>query len=193
MKSTEALARFAAAQDAIGDVVAQLGDGQWAWPTPCTEWTVRQLVNHVVGEQLWVAPMLAGRTVADVGAELDGDLMGDSPVSAWAAAAADARARFALPGALDGAINSSSGPKPADEYLAELTFDLVVHRWDLGRAVSIEQRFTDSECALVEESIAGFAGMTDTLVAAGVFAAPVDVAGGADRQTLLLAALGRTQ
>jgi hypothetical protein len=31
---------------------------QWDNPTPCTEWAVRDVVNHIVSEQLWVPHLL---------------------------------------------------------------------------------------------------------------------------------------
>ena len=47
--------------------VAAVADDQWGLPTPCSEWTVRDLVNHVAGEDLWTSPLMRGRTIADVG------------------------------------------------------------------------------------------------------------------------------
>ena len=58
-------------------VVDQVPDGAWAAPTPCGDWDVRALVNHVVGEDRWVVPLLEGQTIAAVGDALDGDLLGD--------------------------------------------------------------------------------------------------------------------
>ena len=40
---------------------------QWDWDTPCKEWSVRDLVNHLVHEQLWAPELLAGCTVEQVG------------------------------------------------------------------------------------------------------------------------------
>jgi uncharacterized protein (TIGR03086 family) len=54
--------------------------------TPCADWDVRQLINHVVGEDRWAAELAGGRTVADVGDDLDGDLLGTDPIAAWSAA-----------------------------------------------------------------------------------------------------------
>ena len=42
-------------------------DGNWTASTPCADWDVRQLVNHVVGEDRWTKPLVDGRTIAEVG------------------------------------------------------------------------------------------------------------------------------
>ncbi len=62
-------------------------DDCWDDPTPCRGWSVRDLVNHVVGEDLWTVPLLGGATIEDVGDSLDGDLLGADPKAAGRAAA----------------------------------------------------------------------------------------------------------
>ena len=62
------------------DVVVAVRDDQWDSPTPCSEWTVRDLVNHVTSEDLWTTALLGGQTIEEVGSNLDGDLLGDEPV-----------------------------------------------------------------------------------------------------------------
>ena len=44
------------------DRVNAVTDDQWDAATPCRDWTVRGLVNHVVGEDLWTKPLVEGRT-----------------------------------------------------------------------------------------------------------------------------------
>src|SRR4051812_12240655 len=73
-------------QRILDDVTAD----QWDDPTPCTEWNVRALVNHVVGEELWVRPLLEGSTIEQVGDRFDGDLLGDDPVARGREASAEA-------------------------------------------------------------------------------------------------------
>src|SRR5690349_18972781 len=68
--------------------VADVSIEQWVRPTPCSDWDVRELVNHVVGEEWWTKPIVDGRTVEEVGSAFDGDLLGDDPVAAVAAAGA---------------------------------------------------------------------------------------------------------
>ena len=48
-------------------------------PPRAREWNVRELVNHVVGEDAWTVPLMRGATIAEVGDSLDGDLLGERP------------------------------------------------------------------------------------------------------------------
>ncbi len=90
--------------EAWADRVNAVDPGQWDDPTPCRDWTVRDLVNHVVGEDAWTVPLVEGKTIADVGSTLDGDLLGDDPVRAAldAAMAATTVTAEKLPGGRDG-------------------------------------------------------------------------------------------
>src|ERR1700761_6093819 len=81
--------------------LGQVSDHQWREPTPDEDWTVRDLVNHVVGEDLWAPPLLAGSTIADVGDRFDGDVLGTDPKAAWAAAATQAVRAAEAGGAMD--------------------------------------------------------------------------------------------
>ena len=49
---------------------------QWTAPTPCTEWNVKQVANHVIGENLWAGELFKGKTIAQVGTAFDGDVVG---------------------------------------------------------------------------------------------------------------------
>jgi uncharacterized protein (TIGR03086 family) len=191
MTTPDQLQQFLAAQQAFGSVVHRVGADQWSNPTPCSQWNVRALVNHLVYEQLWATPMLEGVTVAEVGDRFDGDLLGSDPVSAWDLAAKESAAAFSAPGALDRTTSSSRGPLPARQYIGEMTMDLLVHRWDLGQGIGDEQRFTDDELGQVEAMVTAMQPMQEQLQAAGVFGAPVAVDAGADAQARALAAMGR--
>ena len=56
---------------------------QWGNATPCSEWSVRDLVNHIVNEDKWTVPLIQGATIEEVGDRFDGDLLGDDPLTAW--------------------------------------------------------------------------------------------------------------
>ena len=191
MTAPDHVQRFLSAQSAFGSVVHQVGADQWSSPTPCTEWDVRALVNHLVYEQLWAKPMLEGAAVDEVGDRFDGDLLGSDPIAAWESAAKESAAAFSAPAALDRTTSSSRGPLPARQYIAEMTMDLLVHRWDLGQGIGDEQRFTADELAQVEAMVAAMEPMQEQLQAAGIFGPPVAVDDADDAQTRALAAMGR--
>lgn len=191
MTAPDPVRRFQDAQTAFDATVAAIGAQQWQSPTPCTEWDVRAVVNHLVNEQLWATPMLQGQTIEQVGDRFDGDLLGDKPLASWRGAAKESMAAVTVPGALDGTINSSMGPSPARQYLTEMTCDLIVHRWDLAQGIGREDRFTDDELDQLAEMVDGLAPMQAELEAAGIFASPLATADDDDRQTRLLAAVGR--
>ncbi|MGW0394956.1 TIGR03086 family metal-binding protein [Streptomyces sp. NPDC003042] len=183
------LEQHAAALRLFGERVRAVADTQWDAPTPCTEWSVRDLVNHVTGEQLWIPPLVSdGRTVEEVGDRFSGDVLGEDPVAAWDKASAAAHAAFAAPGALERTVTLSYGPTCASAYCSELTADCVVHTWDLSRAIGADDRLPDG---LVEFSIKEVMPYADSLAASGMYAAPLEVPAGADAQTRLLALLGR--
>lgn len=168
--------------------VRQVRPEQWHDATPCAEWDVRQLVNHVVVEQLWAPLLLNGATVDDVGDRFDGDQLGDDPVTTWVSAAAAAREAFAAPGALRRSVELSYGRRPAAGYCQEMTMDLTVHAWDLARAIGADEQL---DADLVSGVLAFIEPQVDQLVGTGLFAPPVEVGDDPDTQTRLLALLGR--
>ena len=134
LTAMDVLAAHRSALRQFDDRVQIIRDGQWHNPTPDTEWDVTDLVGHLVYEQLWVPPLLAGKTIAEVGDAFEGDVLGQDPKASWTAAAAAARAAFAEPGALERDVHLSFGDVPAPVYLWQMTVDLVVHAWDLAKA-----------------------------------------------------------
>jgi uncharacterized protein (TIGR03086 family) len=121
-------------------LVGQVRPDQWHSVTPCSEWDVRTLVNHVAGEQRWVVPLMAGQTVADVGTMLDGDLLGDDPASAVAHAAHAAQIAIVEPVLRRGTVQLSYGEEAAAEYVSQLVADHLVHGWDLAAAIGADRR-----------------------------------------------------
>jgi len=167
--------------------VTLIGDGQWQDATPCTEWDVRALVHHLVSEQRWLPPLLAGRTIAEVGDGLDGDLLGDDPKGSWRSATDEALAAVGAT-AGDRIVHLSYGDVPADHYVNEVATDLLIHGWDLARAIGADERM-DRE--LVDGVYAGVKDHVRELKASGMFGPDVTPPPGSDRQTELLAIFGR--
>lgn len=160
----------------------------WAAPTPCPEWSVRELVNHLVNEELWMPELLAGRTIAEVGDRFDGDLVGDDPVGAWDDATARARAAVAQEGAMQRIVHLSFGDFQADFYTMQVFSDLLVHSWDLARAIGADDDLPDD---LVTACFTFNRPQEETLRRSGLFGPHVEVPPDADEQTRLLALVGR--
>jgi uncharacterized protein (TIGR03086 family) len=168
--------------------VRTVKEDQWHDPTPCTDWDVHALVNHLVSECRWTPPLMEGQTIAQVGDRLDADLLGDDPVGAWEEASRDALEAAAHPAALERTVHLSFGDRPATEYLWQLFVDHLIHAWDLARAIGADEKL---EPALVEVCYERSKPEEDRLKSFGVFGAKVVPPPGADRQTELLAIYGR--
>ena len=179
---------FRAAVAEFGSRVQQIGDHQWAAATPDEGWSVRDLVNHIVGECLWAPPLLAGSTIAEVGDRFDGDVLGAQPKLTWAAASAGAVQAVEADGAMDRTVHLSFGDFPGREYTLQLFADHLIHAWDLARAIGADERL-DTE--LVASCATWFGAVEDAYRSAGAIAARPPVPGDADAQTLLLARFGR--
>ncbi|QIB42630.1 TIGR03086 family metal-binding protein [Streptomyces aureoverticillatus] len=193
MSATEGpplLRRHGRALDLFTQRVHTVRADQWDAPTPCADWTVRDLVGHLTVEQLWVPPLVRdGAALADVGDSFDGDELGPDPVASWDTAAEAARAAFEEPGALERTVHLSYGDTPAHDYCAQMITDLVVHSWDLARAIGADERLPDDLVAAAVREVTPYAA---ELSKTGLFGPAVQPPSGADVQTKLLSLLGRT-
>ena len=179
-----------ASLDATRVTVAGVKADQWTWPTPNEGWDVRALLNHIVTGNLWAAELGAGRTIAEVGTRLDGDVLGGDPLGAYDASAAVAAATFEAPGALEAPCAVSYGPVPGSVYAGHRFIDVLIHGWDLAVATRQDTRMDPS---LVEACFAVLEPQLDQLQASGAFGTEVAVPADADPQTRLLAVLGRRE
>jgi uncharacterized protein (TIGR03086 family) len=161
----------------------------WDGPTACADWSVRDLVAHLVTEQLWVPPLLAGQTIAEVGDRFAGDPLGSDPVAAWRGSADTARRTWLEPGVLSHSVHLSYGTDTAVNYGWQMTLDLAVHAWDLSVGIpGSRYRIPDD---LAEVLFEVFAPLIPQWTAFGLFDPPVPVPADADPHTKLLGLLGR--
>jgi uncharacterized protein (TIGR03086 family) len=168
------------------DRVNAVRPDQWDAPTPCREWNVRDLTNHVTGEDLWTPPLMRGSTIEEVGDRLDGDLLGEDPIRTSLAAAREAIRTVAdiLPSG--GTVHLSYGEEKMEEYVHQLAADHLVHGWDLAVATGGDARLDPT---LMHEVATWFADREDMYRAAGVIGPRAATTG--DDQGDFLAAFGR--
>jgi uncharacterized protein (TIGR03086 family) len=166
----------------------QNASDDWSASTPCADWNVRALVNHVVGEDRWTKPLVDGKTIAEVGEEFDGDLLGEEPKAAAMAAADEALTAVAERLPAGGKVHLSYGEEDIGEYLSQLAADHLIHGWDLAVATG-QNRNLDSE--LVAEVAAWYRDREDIYRSSGSVEARPESSAAGDPQADLLIAFGR--
>jgi uncharacterized protein (TIGR03086 family) len=133
----EFFAAFDGAIASTAEVVKGVRPEQISAPTPCTEWDIRNLLNHVIGT-LWLSqalftdqpprhPMAPGGLPAT-------DLVGDDPAAAYAEASAAALAAAGTGDALTRLHKTPLGDMPGPALAGFTTLDILVHGWDLAKA-----------------------------------------------------------
>ncbi len=122
---------------------------QWGNATPCEEWTVRDVVNHVVGGGHMFAATFAGQTL-DVPDGPMPDLLGDDPAAALDGALRAFEDAADTPGAMDNMVALPFATLPAQVALDIGKFDLLVHCYDIASGTG--QTF-DPPTAVVTEGL----------------------------------------
>jgi uncharacterized protein (TIGR03086 family) len=183
------LASHRAALDATRVVVVAIGDDQWHLPTPCDDWDVRVLLNHIVAGNWWASRLAAGETIDEVGDVYDGDLLDPSPAREYQESAIAAARAFEAPGALDAPCAVSYGPVPGSVYAGHRFIDVLVHGWDLAIAIGhthpLSTELATDAWIVIEPQL-------DMLRGSGAFGHEQTIPDDADAATRVLLALGRT-
>ena len=108
-------------------VIAGVRPEQYDDKTPCEEWTVRDLLEHMVG-------VVAGIGAAAAGKKPQPFELGEEPAAQFAAAATAALAAWRTPGVLDRVIDGGAGPMPGQVLATINVLDTATHTWDLATA-----------------------------------------------------------
>jgi uncharacterized protein (TIGR03086 family) len=168
--------------------VAGTSLGQMDDTTPCEGWDVRALLNHIVSGNEWAAELASGKTIAEVGDRLDGDLVSDEPLAAYDASAQRAAAAFNRPGALEAPCAVSYGPVPGEVYAGHRFIDVLIHGWDLAVATGQDPTLDPDLVAACSEVVEPQA---ELLIGSGMFGTTQPAGDEGDPQAKLLALLGR--
>jgi uncharacterized protein (TIGR03086 family) len=151
----------------FGEAV-RAADGKWDRRSPCDEWDARAVLEHVIGfhDVLLLRPL-----------GLKPDRPRDDPPRRWELTY----------DALEKAFELKIGPN-AVAVLPNVTRDVLVHTWDLARAVGADDRLDSRWC---EHFYVALPTEPQALSASGMFEAPVPIDDRSDAQSKLLARLGR--
>jgi uncharacterized protein (TIGR03086 family) len=118
--------------DSSINFVSNVADDAWGNDTPCADWDVKAVVNHIVYENVWMVALFNGRTIAEVGDEFEGDLVGDDPAGVYLRTANEVKAVPAEPDAMTRTCQISSGLVSGAEYSKQLFLDTLIHGWDIA-------------------------------------------------------------
>jgi uncharacterized protein (TIGR03086 family) len=183
---------FEYAVASTAEIVKAAPAGQLDAPTPCAEWDVHTLLNHVIGT-LWLAEGLFGdqapRYPMAPGGLPSADLAGDEPAAAYAEAAAAALAVAAAGDALTRTHATPLGDMPGPGLAGFTTLDILVHGWDLatatGQPVDLDGRLAAHVLGFAERALGS------PEARAGRIGPVVPVAADAPMTQRLVAFLGR--
>jgi uncharacterized protein (TIGR03086 family) len=183
--------------DTMTQVIAETGrivDGitpdQLDNPTGCTEWSVRDVINHITGGSTMFAVCVEEGSVPDelLGQLMGGDNLGDDYKGAFHVAADRAIAAFGQPGALEKTVKLPFGEMPAGVALQIAVFDVTTHACDLAKATGQEVKDQDVLDAALE---AGRGMIGPEMRGTGLFEAEVQCPSDASPMDKLLAFAGR--
>ena len=169
MQLLEVPANHRRACELFSAIVAQ-GEGRWANPSPCPEWDARGVVEHVVDtyDNMLLRPT-GVETVRPT----------DDPIANWAATV------DALIGATD---PTALADRDLDGLLSALTGEVLIHSWDLAKALGVDAYLDAELCAATYENMRAH---EDQVRASGLFSQGVLVPTDADAVTQLIAFAGR--
>ena len=168
----------------MGGLIDRIAADQWMAPTPCTEWNVRDLVNHLVGANLVFVALFEGSPMPERGA----DRLGADPAGAYRRSAAALQAAAARPGVLERSQATPVGHATGAERLRWRIADLLVHGWDLVQATGVVAEMPRD---LVEQALRLVRAQLPSQPRGGRFADPQPIRDSAPAIERLVAFTGR--
>lgn len=135
---------------AVTRVVEGVRDEQWGLPSPCAEWDVRGVLNHLVMGNLMAHAGVRGRHPPS---DRSADYLGADPRAAFADSVVACRAAFAEPGVLEKVVRTPLGEQRGAFYVHMRINELLAHGWDIASATG---QSTDLEPELAKEALVGW-------------------------------------
>jgi uncharacterized protein (TIGR03086 family) len=183
-ESVDPIEQFNQLAPVLGGVVTEIRPDQLDNPTPCTGFTVRGVLGHMVGGATAFAAAFRGEPAPSIDESGSGE-----PVDRFGQAMTGLMDAVRSPGALDRTITAPFGDVPGQAFARFIVLDGLVHGWDLATATGQEYR----PPATLVADVYAFAreAIVPEMREAGMFAAPVEAPAGANPIEQLVAFTGR--
>ncbi|MDX6249075.1 MAG: hypothetical protein QOF10_2435 [Kribbellaceae bacterium] len=187
--------RFARVSDGFLSRIEAVPADRWDDPSPCPDWTAREVVAHVINEQRRILctvrstePItLYGVAPAEMGVIPSVEVAADL-AAAWREIGDGLVEAIDDPACADIQLPTPVGPMPFGELVDALPEDVLIHSWDLARATGGDERLDQEAVAHVFEK---FKPLDEALRQPWAFGPKVRPQPGADTQTRFLCFVGR--
>ena len=152
-----ALADFDRCLDAFTLLVEGVRPEQWHAPTPCAEWDVRQLMDHVTTGNRMFAALAEGARPEGMSGMLElrarvAPGPDEDPVEAFRESGRQLLEVFSDPEFPDGTYVTPIGERSGDFMIQMRITETLTHGWDLARATGQTPAFPE---AIAEQTLAG--------------------------------------
>lgn len=196
VSTPDPIAIFEKASCRVQNIMAGIRQDQSENATPCTEWDVRQVMNHVIGGAEVLAGSLEGNIPEGVGGVSPNSSYSDkTDVASLAQAYANESARILAairqPGAME--MSTPGGMMTVPQFLIAMATDHIIHGWDLARATAQDDTLDPEvvEAAYAMMTAPEGAGLVDMGRQMGFIGTAVAVSDDARLQDKLVAHMGR--
>ena len=137
----EIAARYRVRADIFAAKIAAVRPGEWSDPSPCEEWTAKDVVGHIVD--------MHGAMLGPLGRSLSrAPSVEEDPLAAFASARADIEALLDDPATAASEVATPAGRLSVEQHIDQVvSADMVVHGWDLARATGQDDTIDPAEIA----------------------------------------------
>ncbi|MFD0890734.1 TIGR03086 family metal-binding protein [Streptosporangium algeriense] len=131
--------RYRNRADIFAAKIAAVEPGRWSDPSPCEEWTARDVVGHIIDmHAVMLRPL--GRSLSPAPS------VTEDPLAAFAAARADVEALLGDPATAERKVDTPTGNQTVEQHIDQVvSADMVVHGWDLSRATGQDDTIDPAE------------------------------------------------
>jgi uncharacterized protein (TIGR03086 family) len=174
--------RYASAAQRLTVLIGLVPLNDWGRPSPCRDWTAREVVEHIVTTE---TDLLAQRGLLTIEAA--------TSIGAWPNVRDAVEAVLRNPTTAEIAYDGYFGPTTVANTINNFYIpDLLVHRWDLATAVGLIEHATlsDEEAEFLESAVQSYP--PEVMRMPGLFGPELAPSPDADRTTRLMAYLGRS-
>lgn len=168
-ETIEPIEQLAAILPSLKDTVEHIDAAQLTNPTPCDEFTVHDVIDHMMVGAATFAHAFRGTTPPELTAPA---VYGRVPTAEFDETMDELLDALRSPGAMKRTIESPFGPMPAPDFARFVAFDGLIHGWDLtvstGAPFQVPNSVIDAVDAFARAAI------TDEMRDGQAFCAPTE-------------------